>query len=135
MGTICAIPPPVAPPLSPNTGPRDGSRRASTVLAPSRFMASARPMLVVVLPSPAWVGLIAVTRISLPRCFRFSRGSRSLAMYWPFRSRSSSPSPSFRATRSMGKRVVLWAISISERIAPPPLIGFCGPGPPDRYSP
>ena len=106
MGTICAIPPPVAPPLSPNTGPRDGSRRASTVLAPSRFMASARPMLVVVLPSPAWVGLIAVTRISLPR-----------------------------ATWSMGKRVVLWAISISERIAPPPLIGFRGPGPPDRYSP
>ena len=52
----------------PNTGPRLGSRRQSMVFLPRAFMASARPTLVVVLPSPAGVGLMAVTRISLP-CF------------------------------------------------------------------
>ena len=84
MGAICAQPPPVAPPFRPNTGPKDGSRRASTVFLPSLFRASARPMLVVVLPSPAEVGLIAVTRISLPRFSPgFSGGRRSLAIYFP----------------------------------------------------
>ena len=38
------------------------------VFLPRAFMASARPTLVVVLPSPAGVGLMAVTRMSLP-CF------------------------------------------------------------------
>ena len=33
---------------------------------PMRFSPSPRPTVVVVLPSPAGVGLIAVTRISLP---------------------------------------------------------------------
>ena len=36
------------------------------VFLPRAFMASARPTLVVVLPSPAGVGLMAVTRIILP---------------------------------------------------------------------
>ena len=33
---------------------------------PMRFSASPRPTVVVVLPSPAGVGVMAVTRISLP---------------------------------------------------------------------
>ena len=66
MGTTCAYPPPAAPPFTPKTGPRDGSRRATITFLPSFCMPSARPTVVVVLPSPAGVGLIAVTRINLP---------------------------------------------------------------------
>ena len=66
IGTTCAYPPPAAPPFIPNTGPIDGSRRQITVFFPSRFRASPSPTVVVVLPSPAGVGDIAVTRISLP---------------------------------------------------------------------
>ena len=65
-GAICAQPPPVAPPFMPKQGPRDGSRRQARALRPSWFKPSARPMLVVVLPSPAGVGEMAVTSTSLP---------------------------------------------------------------------
>ena len=75
IGTTCAWPPPAAPPFMPNTGPSEGSRRQTMAFLPMRFSASPRPTLVVVLPSPAGVGLIAVTRISLPsgRSRRVSR--------------------------------------------------------------
>jgi len=66
MGTTWAQPPPAAPPLTPNTGPREGSRRATTDFLPSFRRPSASPTEVVVLPSPAGVGVMAVTRISLP---------------------------------------------------------------------
>ena len=64
-------------PFTPNTGPRDGSRSATITFLPSFCIPSARPTVVVVLPSPAGVGLIAVTRISsttsplLPRLWQF----------------------------------------------------------------
>ena len=48
------------------TDKKDGSRRATITFLPSFCIASARPTVVVVFPSPAGVGLIAVTRISLP---------------------------------------------------------------------
>jgi hypothetical protein len=67
IGTTCAWPPPAAPPFMPNTGPSEGSRSAITQRLPMRFSASPRPTTVVVLPSPAGVGLIAVTSTSLPR--------------------------------------------------------------------
>ncbi len=60
------MPPPAAPPFMPNTGPRLGSRRQITAFLPIRLSASPRPTVVVVLPSPAGVGLMAETRISLP---------------------------------------------------------------------
>ena len=66
IGTTWAYPPPAAPPLMPNTGPSDGSRSATTTFLPWRARASANPTVVVVLPSPAGVGLIAVTKMSLP---------------------------------------------------------------------
>ena len=66
IGMTCAYPPPAAPPLTPNTGPKEGSRSATTTFLPMRFSPSARPMVVVVLPSPAGEGEIAVTKISLP---------------------------------------------------------------------
>ena len=75
IGMICAQPPPAAPPLTPKTGPRDGSRSASTAFLPRRRSASARPMETVVLPSPAGVGLMAVTRMSLPGSPETSLGS------------------------------------------------------------
>src|SRR5690606_41184851 len=64
----CALPisPPAAPPFMPNEGPREGSRRHTAAFLPIRLRPSVSPTEVVVLPSPAGVGLIAVTRISLP---------------------------------------------------------------------
>ena len=66
MGMTWAYPPPAAPPLMPNTGPRDGSRSATVTSLPIRRRPSARPIVVVVFPSPAGVGVMAVTRMSLP---------------------------------------------------------------------
>ena len=66
IGTTWLYPPPAAPPLMPNTGPIDGSRRATTLFSPIRRRASASPTEVVVLPSPAGVGLIAVTSTRCP---------------------------------------------------------------------
>ena len=66
-GTTRARPPPVAPPFMPKTGPSDGSRSATTAFSPRRLRASAKPMAVVVFPSPAFVGVTAVTMINRPR--------------------------------------------------------------------
>ena len=66
IGPTCARPPPVAPPLMPKQGPRLGSRRQIMVFVPRRLSASPRPMVVVVLPSPAGVGLMPVTSTSRP---------------------------------------------------------------------
>ena len=66
-GSSDALPPPVAPPFMPNTGPSDGSRSAATALWPSLTSPCVRPMVLTVLPSPLVVGVMAVTRISLPR--------------------------------------------------------------------
>ena len=73
IGTTWAYPPPAAPPLMPNTGPKLGSRKATITFSPRFASASARPTVVVVLPSPAGVGLIAVTSTSLPGVCSFSR--------------------------------------------------------------
>ena len=50
----------------PNTGPSEGSRRQIIAFLPICWSASPRPTVVVVFPSPAGVGLIAVTRMSFP---------------------------------------------------------------------
>ncbi len=81
MGTTWAYPPPAAPPFTPNTGPREGSRRQSRTFLSSLDRASARPTLVVVLPSPAGVGLMAVTRISLPFRGLSRRGPMSILAF------------------------------------------------------
>ena len=70
----------------PKQGPSDGSRRQTLVFLPIRFKASHKPMLVVVLPSPAGVGVIAVTSTSLPVGLvsnRRYRSSDTLALYLP----------------------------------------------------
>jgi hypothetical protein len=50
----------------PKHGPSDGSRTHTIVFFPMLLSASARPIVVVVLPSPAGVGVMAETRMSLP---------------------------------------------------------------------
>src|ERR1044072_1341528 len=50
----------------PNTGPSDGSRRHATGRLPMAPSPCVRPTSVVVLPSPARVGVMPVTQISLP---------------------------------------------------------------------
>ncbi|MNV68260.1 hypothetical protein D3C71_1610980 [compost metagenome] len=85
-GTICALPLPVAPPFIPRQGPREGSRRAATVFTPALFIAWASPIVVSVLPSPAGVGLTAVTSTSFPlgRSFNSCQSDgASFALYLP----------------------------------------------------
>ncbi len=88
-GMIWACPPPVAPPFIPNTGPREGSLKAVTALFPIRLKASVRPIDVVVFPSPAGVGVMAVTMISFPAVFcpRILPGE-TFALYSPYFSSS-----------------------------------------------
>ena len=62
----------------PNDGPSDGSRRQSIAFLPMWLSASVRPTVVVVLPSPAGVGVIAETRISLPFGLLFSDLMKSI---------------------------------------------------------
>ncbi len=53
---------------------------------PMRLRPSPRPTVVVVLPSPAGVGLIAVTRISLPSlffCVELMKSKETFALYGP----------------------------------------------------
>ena len=66
IGTTCERPPPVPPPFMPSVGPIDGSRSAMTGRAPIRQSACPSPMVMVVLPSPAGVGVMDDTTTSLP---------------------------------------------------------------------
>ncbi len=86
MGMTWALPPPAAPPFMPKHGPSEGSRRQTLAGLPMRFSPSQSPMLVVVLPSPAGVGVMAVTSTSLPVGLpskRWKRSSETLALYLP----------------------------------------------------
>ena len=65
IGTTWAYPPPAAPPFTPKTGPSDGSRNARTARRPIFPNPCVSETDVVVFPSPAGVGVIAVTLISL----------------------------------------------------------------------
>ena len=69
----------------PKHGPSDGSRSATDTRLPMRFNPSASPTDTVVLPMPAFVAVIAVTRISL-LFFTFASSTidkGSLAIYLP----------------------------------------------------
>ena len=103
-GKACDPPPPVPPPLMPITGPIDGSRSATVAFTFCRRSACTRPNDVVVLPSPAVVGVIPVTSTSRPRASPRSRDIAplvSLALYGPYSSRSSSDSPRSDATSTI----------------------------------
>ena len=66
IGTTCAWPPPAAPPFTPKTGPSDASRRQRNAFWSIAAKPCASETAVVVFPSPAGVGVIAVTAMSLP---------------------------------------------------------------------
>src|ERR1700733_1374841 len=117
MGTIWAWPPPVAPPFMPKLGPSEGSRRQIIVFLPMRLRASPRPTVVVVLPSPAGVGLIAVTRMSLPSGGferRLRKSSSSLARKPPNGRKAGSGTAIFAALSAIGLRRAARAISMSD---------------------
>tara|TARA_B100000242_G_scaffold84946_1_gene56697 strand:+ start:3662 stop:3907 length:246 start_codon:yes stop_codon:yes gene_type:complete len=69
IGTTCEYPPPAAPPFIPNEGPRLGSLKHTIDFLPILFNPSDNPTDVVVFPSPAGVGEIAVTKINFPSFF------------------------------------------------------------------
>ena len=74
---------------------------------------------VVVLPSPAGVGVIAVTLISFASGRSASRSMTersTFALYRPYGSTSSCSSPSSSATSRIGRSVAAWAISRLEGI-------------------
>src|ERR1043165_9072963 len=103
----------------PKTGPSEGWRMEAIVRAPTRFRAIESPMVVVVLPSPSGVGVIAVTSMYLPfgrSASRFMTESATFALVLPWSSSSSSSRPSERAISAMGRSVARWAISRSESI-------------------
>jgi len=84
---------------------------------PRALRASVTPMVVVVLPSPAGVGVMAVTRISFPGLRSFTSRAKSrdtLALCLPYCSRWSSGIPSFPAICAMGSMRAARAMSMSE---------------------
>ena len=81
IGTTCAFPPPLAPPLIPKQGPKEGSLRVTRDFTFSFPKAWPKPIVVVVFPSPAGVGLIAVTKTNLPSGFPLTLSHSSLESF------------------------------------------------------
>src|SRR5260221_8900533 len=101
----------------PNVGPWLGWRmQVNTFLpryAPKLWLS---PTVVVVLPSPRGVGVIAVTTMYLPLWMSLSRSRMercTLALVLPYSSNSSGRMPASEAIWSMGIGVAAWATSIS----------------------
>ena len=87
IGITCAYPPPAAPPFMPNVGPIDGCLIAITLFLPILCIACPSPTVVVVLPSPSGVGVIADTTMYLAfgRSCNLLRTDKSiLAIYLPY---------------------------------------------------
>ena len=98
-GSTVARPPPVPPPFMPKSGPSDGSRIARTARFPILASPSVSPIEVVVLPSPAGVGVIAVTTTSFPEappCGMAPSGTLTLSR--PYGSIASHSRPSCSTT-------------------------------------
>src|SRR5262249_40727474 len=101
----------------PKQGPSEGSRRQLMARLPIRLRPSPRPTVVVVLPSPAGVGLMAVTRMSLPSlffCAALMSSNDTLALYGPKLSRASAGMPIFLPISAIGFIFASRAISISD---------------------
>ena len=67
IGTTWLKPPPAAPPLMPKVGPIEGWRMVIVARLPMWLNAWPSPTVVVVLPSPSGVGVIALTTTYLAR--------------------------------------------------------------------
>ena len=117
IGITWLYPPPAAPPLMPKVGPMLGWRRLMTAFLPMCFIAIPRPTVVVVLPSPSGVGVIAVTTtyFALGRSLSSSIASRRiLARSSPCCSSRCGPMPICAAMSPSGAGVAARAISRSD---------------------
>ena len=115
IGTTCAYPPPAAPPLIPKARQLRITSHLNERM-PSFPNASPSPTVIVVFPSPAGVGLMAVTRINFPSSLSLTLlmySSDILALYFPYNSRSSSLMPHLAATFLIGSITASCAISMS----------------------
>src|SRR5712691_11437296 len=113
-GTTSDAPPPAPPPFMPNVGPRLGSRSATALLTPIFASPCASPTLVVVLPSPAGVGVMADTSTSLPLRGRPVNDCKAIfAFQLPYSSTCAGSTPSDFATSMMG------LMSAHYRVRPP----------------
>src|SRR5262245_19511909 len=117
----------------PKQGPSEGSRRQLMARLPIRLRPSPRPTVVVVLPSPAGVGLMAVTSMSLPSlffCAALMKSNDTLALYGPKLSRASAGMPRPLPISAIGFIFASRAISISDFTAMSSLLllraGCCG---------
>src|SRR5262245_61420537 len=89
------------------------------VRRPTRLSAIDNPIVMVVLPSPSGVGVIAVTSMYFPLgrpSSRFIRVRATFALYRPYRSSSSGSMPSEAAISAMGRSAARCAISRSDSI-------------------
>ena len=102
--------------MIPKVGPIEGSLRAPTTFLPSLPSPWMSPIVVTVFPSPAGVGVIAVTTTSFPSflSLSFSRLARgTFAMYLPYIWISSSDRPILDAISLMSLTFADSAISMS----------------------
>src|ERR687896_438553 len=114
IGTTWARPPPAAPPLIPNTGPSEGSRRQSSGSLPIAPRPWVSETAVVVLPSPALVGVTPATQTILASGVpsrRSTTSSDTFALCRPYGSNSSGGSPVRSAIVSIGTSSASCAIS------------------------
>ena len=117
IGTTCEYPPPAAPPFIPKTGPKEGSLKTTVACFPILFNPSVKPIETVVFPSPAGVGVKAVTNTKL----FFSTFSSSIkdkgsfALNFPNISKSSSSTFNFLAMFFMCCSFLACAIAISDK--------------------
>ncbi len=116
IGTTWLMPPPAAPPLMPKVGPIDGCRMAIVAEDPMCWKAWPSPTVVVVLPSPSGVGVMAETTTYLARgrsAIASMASSLIFAAPVPYGSRWSDEIPAVAATSSSGFRLAALAISRS----------------------
>src|SRR5882762_8156276 len=107
MGTTWLYPPPAAPPLMPNVGPIDGCLIATVARFPMCLNPCPRPTVVVVLPSPSGVGVIAetTTYLAMGRPLNSSIASSLIfATSFPYGSRRCGPMPILAATSGIGSK-------------------------------
>src|SRR5439155_4169718 len=107
IGTSWLWAPPAAPPLMPNVGPIEGWRIATVERLPICDRACPRPTVVVVLPSPSGVGVIAETTTYLalgPPLNSSIASSLIFATSFPYGSRRYGPMPILAATSGIGSK-------------------------------
>src|SRR5690606_2632805 len=101
----------------PKLGPSDASRMQTIAFLPIRLSPSPRPTVVVVLPSPAGVGLMAVTRMSLPSLLFWidlMNSAETFALSWPYGTSWSAGIPSLAPISRIGFFFAARAIAISD---------------------